>query len=211
MQDTKSRKKILVPVVAGALAAAVGLGAFATFTSSDTRVQSVATGTVVVAISDTAFTGKVADAVANMAAGDTRQRSFNVANTSTLPLAVLTLTVGPNTGHEADALITNANGLTISVETCDQAYTETANQTVGLLTNVSTFACGGTADVVATNVTLTSVAPQDLTNGNALYTGANTYVKSTLTLPQAASNALQGLTTEILYSVFAQQRVAQNI
>lgn len=210
MQDTKSRKKILVPVVAGALAAAVGLGAFATFTDSDQKVQNVETGTVVIAIDDSTYTGKVADTVANMAAGDTRERAFDVANTSSLPLAVLTLTTGPNTGHSADLLITDPNGLEISVATCDEAYSETVAD-VELVDDVSTFECEGTETPVASNVKVAAGTAQDLTDGDDQYTGAHTYVKATLKLPQAAGNNLQDQETQVLYSVFAQQRAAQSI
>ena len=72
-----------------------------------------------------------------------------------------------------------------------------------------TYTCAGTTStvlasraVIGTNMPLTGLA--------SLTTGATDHLRVTLTLPTAAPNTMQGLTSTISYNFLGTQRVAGN-
>lgn len=208
------RTPYLVAAILTIISLAV-MGAFSTFTSSDTRSHTVSTGTVSILIDDSTFQGKVADPVVNMAAGDNRQRAFVINNTSSLPLSELSVTVAATAGHETDPLIVHTDGLEAAVQVCSLPYTETAGQTIGIVTPVSTFACSGTETSATYHKVVSSTAVNVITHDTVIdgiqNAGADEYIKVTLRLAQAAPNALQDETTSVTYTVNATQRPGQVI
>ena len=195
----RSRKKLLIPLAVGALAAVGGAGVFMAFTSSDSATQNVSTGTVHIAITNDANSGHITDAFTNRAAGDTITRTFTVTNTSSLALKTLTLTV---TAPQSDLLISDAQGLHVAVWTCDSAYT--------------TNTCGGTETVRSADAKESAIdsTPIDINTANTVDSSSNSvhdnaqdvYVKVKVSLPYAAGNNLQDQSTTLTYTVNALQR-----
>ena len=91
--------------VVGVASAVAGLGTFATFTSSTSASNSVATGTVVIALGATgASTNRLNINASTVAAGDTMQRSVTLSNTETIDLSGVTLTLPSAAGNTFQGL-----------------------------------------------------------------------------------------------------------
>src|SRR4051794_10225013 len=88
------RKKVLLSlavVVAGA--SVTGLKTYASFTSSTSAAQTVATGTVTIALGSTgAATNRLTVNASGIGPGDTIQRSFDLANTGDMVISAIALT-----------------------------------------------------------------------------------------------------------------------
>jgi spore coat-associated protein N len=192
---TKLLLSISLVTVAAAL---VGMGAFAVFTNSATVSQTNTTGTVTLSpISTNGTNNRLSVGASGLAAGDTVQRSVDVKNTGSLTLASVTLTTTATTSSLLDTDTTN--GLQMVIDKCSVAWTETGGPPY-------TYTCGGTtssvlasAPVIGTNLTLSNIT---------LTAGTDNFVRVTLTLPSAAPNTLQGLTSIIQYAFTATQRAA---
>jgi len=192
---TKLLLSISLVTVAAAL---VGMGAFAVFTNSATVSQTNTTGTVTLSpISTNGTNNRLSVGASGLAAGDTVQRSVDVKNTGSLALASVTLTTTATTSSLLDTDVTN--GLQMVIDKCSVAWTETGGPPY-------TYTCGGTtssvlasAPVIAINLTLSNIT---------LTAGTDNFVRVTLTLPSAAPNTLQGLTSVIQYAFTATQRAA---
>ena len=186
--------------VLGAAASITGLGTFATFTSSTSASQSIASGTVSINLGAVGGANRLTIGAANMVAGDTVQRAVDLINTGTGtsdPLASIQLTTSasPSSALDTDTV----TGLQMSIDKCSVAWTESAAP--------YTYTCGGTTTSVLSSraVIGTSLA---LANLSALTTGSTDHLHVTLTLPAAAPNALQGKTSGISYTFDATQRAA---
>ena len=186
--------------VLGAAASITGLGTFATFTSSTSASQSIASGTVSINLGTVGPANRLTIGAANMVAGDTVQRAVDLMNTGTGtsdPLASIQLTTSasPSSALDTDTV----TGLQMSIDKCSVAWTESAAP--------YTYTCGGTTTSVLSSraVIGTSLA---LANLSALTTGSTDHLHVTLTLPAAAPNALQGKTSGISYTFDATQRAA---
>jgi len=192
---TKLLLSISLVTVAAAL---VGMGAFAVFTNSATVSQTNTTGTVTLSpISTNGTNNRLSVGASGLAAGDTVQRSVDVKNTGSLTLASVTLTTTATTSSLLDTDTTN--GLQMVIDKCSVAWTETGGPPY-------TYTCGGTtssvlasAPVIGANLTLSNIT---------LTAGTDNFVRVTLTLPSAAPNTLQGLTSVIQYAFTATQRAA---
>lgn len=106
--------------VAGALA---GMGTFATFTATTSASNTLASGTVVIALGNTgASTNRLTVNASGLVPGDTVQRSFDLSNTGSQDLAsvALTSTASPSTLLDTDA----TNGLQMVIDRCSVAWTE---------------------------------------------------------------------------------------
>jgi len=167
--------------VLGAAASITGLGTFATFTSSTSASQSIASGTVSI----------------NLGAAGPAVDLINSGTGSSDPLASIQLTTSasPSSALDTDTV----TGLQMSIDKCSVAWTESAAP--------YTYTCGGTTTSVLSSraVIGTSLA---LANLSALTTGSTDHLHVTLTLPAAAPNALQGKTSGISYTFDATQRAA---
>ncbi len=195
---TSTRTKAIVTGGLVALTAAgVGGAAFAAFTGTSNAAQSVASGTVSLAgIGTNAAGNRLTVGATNIAPGDTIQRAVTLTNTGTLDLASVTLTTNATTTSLLDTDPTN--GLQVTIDRCSVAWTESAIP--------YTYTCGGTTTSVRTSspVIGTNLALSNLT----LTAAAVNNLRVTVTLPSAAGNTFQGLTSVVNYTFTGTQRAA---
>jgi spore coat-associated protein N len=176
----------------------VGLGAFATFTSTTSASQPVTTGTVTIALGATgASTNRLNVNATGVAPSDTIQRSFDLINQGSLNLASITLTT---TATASSLLDTDAtNGLQMAIDRCSAAWTEAGSSPT------FTYTCSGsTSTVLATRAVIGSTLA--LSNLGALTAGATDHLRLTLALPSSADNTFQNLSSTIQYSFTGTQR-----
>ena len=195
------RGAILVAVATTAAAGLMGGGVFATFTSAATGSQSVASGTVTIALGATgAQTNRLNISITGVASGDSIYRSVDLVNTGTLNLATVTLTTtaSPSTLLDTDG----TNGLQLQINRCSQAWTE------GGTSPNFTYTCGG-----ATSPVLSSTAAigsgRTLSNLGAISSGGTDHLEVVLTLPTTSPTTMQGLSSTLSFSFNATQRGAQ--
>lgn len=197
IRKTVTRRVVLTVALLSLTAAALGIGAFATFTGSATVSQSVSSGTVVLdPLTPSGANNRLSVGASNIAAGDTIQRAALLKQSGTLTLASITLTT---TATTSSLLNTDAtNGLQMVIERCTQAWTESGPP--------YTYTCGGTTQAV---VATRPVIGSNLTLTNLVLTaGADNFLRVTLTLPSSAPNTLQNQSSVILYDFTATQRAA---
>ena len=194
-------QKLLISTVIVAAAASVGsLSTFASFTSSTSVANTVATGTVTIALGATgASTNRLNVNAADIAPGDTVQRSFDLTNAGSINLASITLTT---TASPSSLLDTDAtNGLQMAVDRCSVAWTE------GGVAPAYTYTCGGsTSSVLATRAVIGSAI--SLANLGSLTAGSTDRLRLTLTLPGTAGTTFQNITSSISYAFTGTQRTA---
>lgn len=199
----RTTRKLLLSLAAIAAAASIaGLATFATFTSSVSQSQSITTGTVTIALGATgASTNRLNIGATAVAPGDTIQRSVDLLNSGSLNLASLTLTTTATTSSllDTDAV----NGLQMVIDKCSVPWTE------GGVAPAYTYTCSGStstvlasAPVIGSNLTLSNLT--------ALTAGSTDHLRVTLTLPSAAGNSFQGLTSTVQYTFTGTQRAATN-
>jgi predicted ribosomally synthesized peptide with SipW-like signal peptide len=184
--------------VLGVAASVAGLGTFASFTSSTSASQSISSGTVSIALGASGPANRLAVAATNLVPGDTVQRAVDLTSASSDPLGSVTL---QTSASPSNALTTDSNGLTVKVDKCSVAWTESGTAPA------YTYTCSGTttsilaASAAGNTSTLSSLA--------ALSSGSSTdHLLVTLALPTAAGNSLQGLSTTITYAFNGTQRAA---
>jgi spore coat-associated protein N len=196
--------KVMATVAAvGATATVAGLGTFASFTATTSASQTATTGTVTIALGATgASTNRLTVGATGLVPGDTVQRSFDLTNTGNQDLASLALTTTATTSSLLDTDATN--GLQMVIDKCSSSWVE-----VG--TSAYTYTCplGSTQTtvvasraVIGSNITLSGL--------NALSTGGTDHLRVTLSLPSAAGNSLQGLSSTISYGFTGTQRAGTN-
>jgi len=186
--------------VLGAAASVAGLGTFASFTSSTSASQAISSGSVAIALGATGPANRLTVAASGLVPGDTVQRAVDLTSNSTDPLGSVSL---QTSGTPNNALLTDANGLTVKVDKCSAAWTESGTAPA------YTYTCTGTN----TNVLIASAVGNttSLSGLAALTSGSSTdHLLVTLALPAAATNALQGLSTSITYAFTGTQRTATN-
>ncbi|MEY2430701.1 MAG: hypothetical protein QOC92_426 [Acidimicrobiaceae bacterium] len=196
-------KKVLLSF--GALGVAAGiasLGTFATFTSTTSASQTVASGTVTIALGSTgAATNRLTVNASNLVPGDTVQRAFDLSNTGSENLAsiALTTTASPTSLLDSDA----TSGLQMVIDKCALPWVETG------VSPAFTYTCvPGASSVIASR----GVIGSGLTMAGlgALTSGGSDHLRVTLTLPSATNNTFQGLTSTISYSFLGTQRAGTN-
>jgi spore coat-associated protein N len=184
--------------VLGVAASIAGLGTFASFTSSTSASQSISSGTVSIALGASGPANRLAVAATNLVPGDTVQRAVDLTSNSSDPLGSVSL---QTSASPSNALTTDPNGLTVKVDKCSVAWTESGTAPA------YTYTCSGTTTSIlaATAAGSTSSLPSLA----ALTSGSSTdHLVVTLALPSAAGNTLQGLSTTITYSFTGTQRAA---
>ena len=197
-----SRKLLLSVAAIGAAAAIAGLGTYATFTSSTSASQAVASGTFTVALVATgASTNRLTVGASNIAAGDTIQRSVDLINQGSLNLASVTLTTTATTSSLLNT--DTSNGLQMAIDKCSAAWTEAGTAPA------YTYTCSGTTTTVLASVPVIG-ANLALSNLSALTAGATDHLRVTLTLPSTAGNSLQNQSSVIQYSLTGIQRAGTN-
>jgi len=195
--------KILASVAAVSAAASIaGLGTFASFTSSTSASQTVSSGTVTVALGATgASTNRLTVNATGIVPGDTIQRSVDLINSGSQDFGSVTLTT---TASPSSLLDTDAtNGLQMVIDRCSVAWTEAGTAPA------YTYTCSGTTStvlstraVIGSNVTLNNLG--------SITAGATDKLRVTLTLPSAAGNTFQNVSSTISYAFTATQRAATN-
>lgn len=196
-------KKVLLSLaVIGTASAIAGLGTYATFTSTTSASQSIASGTVVIGLGATgAATNRLTVDASGLVPGDTVQRSVDLTNSGTQALAsvALTTTASPSTLLDTDV----TNGLQMTIDRCSVAWTESGTSPA------FSYSCSGTtSSVVASRAVVgASIA---LSNLGSTTPGATDRLRVTVTLPSAAGNTFQGLSSTISYSFLGTQRTSQS-
>jgi spore coat-associated protein N len=193
--------KILATVATVSAAAGVaGLGTFASFTSSTSASAAVSSGTVTVALGATgASTNRLTVDASGIAPGDTIQRSVDLNNTGTIDFGSVTLSTSASPSSLLDTDATN--GIQMTIEKCSTAWTEAGTSPA------FTYTCGGTTTtvlasraVVGSNLALSGLG--------SLTAGGTDKLRVTLTLPSAAGNTFQNLSSTLSYTFTATQRAA---
>ena len=184
--------------VLGAAASIAGLGTYASFTSSTSASQSISSGTVSIALGASGAANRLSVAASNLVPGDTVQRAVDLTSTSSDPLGSVSL---QTSGTPNNALLTDANGLAVKVDKCSVAWTESGTAPA------YTYTCGGTSSSVLASTAIGGTA--SLTSLAAESSGSSTdHLLVTLSLPTAAGNSLQGLSSSIAYAFTGTQRAA---
>ncbi len=189
-------KAVLTAGLVGLTVAALGGAALATFTSSTNVSQTISSGTVAFASISTSAAGqRLSVSASDIAPGDTMQRAVTLTNTGTvdmLPGSVALTT----TATTSSLLDTGTNGLTMTIDKCSVAWTESAAP--------YTYTCGGTTTSVLASrpVIGSSVALSNITTTS----GTPNYLRVTLALPTAADNTYQGQSSTLGYVFVGQQR-----
>ena len=186
--------------LAGLVLSALGAAAYATFTSSTNVNQTIDSGTVAFASISTNGAGqRLSVAATNIAPGDTMQRAVTLTNTGTIDMATGSVAL-TSTASPSSLLDSGANGLTMVIERCSVAWTEAGPP--------YTYTCSGTTTSV---LTTGSVLRSATVLSNIVTTaGTPNHLRVALTLPSAADNTYQGLTSTINYLFVGQQRAASN-
>jgi predicted ribosomally synthesized peptide with SipW-like signal peptide len=198
----RGRKLLYSLAALGAAASIAGMATYATFTSSVSQSQTISSGTVTLNLGATgAATNRLNIGAANIAPGDTMQRSVDLINGGTINLASITLT---NTATTSSLLDTDAvNGLQLVIDKCSQAWTE------GGVAPAYTYTCGGvTSSVLASHAIVG--ANMALSNLSALTAGSTDHLRFTITFPSAAGNTFQNLSSTIQYTFTGTQRAGTN-
>jgi predicted ribosomally synthesized peptide with SipW-like signal peptide len=189
---SSGRKLLLSIAVLGAAASIAGLGTFATFTSSTSASNTIASGT----LSLTAPFSRLGTGASPIAAGDTMQRAIDLSYSGSISFASATLTTNATSSSVLDTDATN--GLQIAIDRCSQAWTESGPP--------YTYTCGGsTSTVLASRAVIgSSIALSNLT----LTAGSTDHLRVTLTFPSSAGNTLQNQSSTINYTFAGTQRAA---
>jgi len=201
--DRKTLKRLMGSfTVVGAAAAMAGLGTFATFTSSTSATHTISSGTVSIALGATGSANRLTVGASNVVPGDTIQRAADLINNGgasadNLSGIVLTTTASPSSLLDTEA----TNGLQMTIEKCSVPWTEAGTAPA------YTYTCSGTTStVLASRAVIGAALP--LSGLSSLTTGSTDHLRVTLTLPTAAPNTMQGLTSTISYNFVGTQRVA---
>jgi len=204
MHNTTTLKRVLASFgVLGVAAAMAGLGTFATFTSSTSASHTISSGSVSIALGATgASTNRLTVGASNIVPGDTIQRSVDLINNggaSADNLSGITLTTTASPSSLLDTETTN--GLQMVIEKCSVPWTEAGTAPA------YTYTCSGTTSTVLASRAVIG-SNMALSNLSSLTTGSTDHLRVTLTLPAAAPNTMQGLTSTISYNFVGTQRVA---
>ncbi len=195
--------KVLASTALVAAAASVaGLGTYGAFTSttsaSASASETVASGTVNVALGATGAANRLSVAASGLVAGDAVQRAVTLSNSGNQNLSAITLTVAsPSSKLDTDTV----NGLQLTVDACSVPWTEAGTSPA------FTYTCSGTVTQV--------LAPRGVVGANMALAGLNSLTSAaadnlrvTVTLPASADNTFQGLSDTIGFSFTGTQRTA---
>ena len=192
-------RKILLSLAAlGVAGALAGMGTFATFTATTSASQTVASGTVVIALGNTgASTNRLTVNASGLVPGDTIQRSFDLSNTGSQDLAsvAFTTTASPSSLLDTDG----TNGLQMVIDRCSVAWTESGSSPA------FSYTCSGSTTTIVSSraVIQSSLSMAAL---SALTAGGTDHLRLTLTFPSSAGATFQGLSSTLTYSFLGTQR-----
>ncbi|SDT52506.1 Camelysin metallo-endopeptidase [Pseudarthrobacter equi] len=192
--------KVLASTALVAAAASVaGLGTYGAFTSTTSASETVASGTVNVALGATGAANRLSVAASGLVAGDTVQRAVTLSNTGNQNLSAITLTTAASPSSKLDT--DTVNGLQLTVDACSVPWTEAGTSPA------FTYTCSGTVTQV--------LAPRAAVGANMALAGLNSVTSAaadnlrvTVTLPSSADNTFQGLSSTVGFSFTGTQRTA---
>jgi spore coat-associated protein N len=183
--------------VLGVAASIAGLGTYASFTSSTSASQAISSGSVSIALGAAGPANRLTVAASGLVPGDTVQRAVDLTSASTDPLGSVSLATS---GTPNNALLTDPNGLTVKIDKCSSAWTESGTAPA------YTYTCGAPTSILAATAVGGTAS---LTGLAALASGTSTdHLLVTLSLPAAATNSVQNLSTSITYAFTGTQRTA---
>jgi hypothetical protein len=198
----KTSVKLLASVALVAAAAGIaGLGTYGTFTSTTNASTKVDSGTVEVKLgTDGTAANRLTVGAAGLVAGDSIQRAVQLKNTGDQAFAGVNLNTTATTSSILDTDATN--GLQLTIESCSNAWAETAVSGSGY-----TYTCSGTTkSVLAPRGIVGAGVP--LTNLASLAAGATDNLRVTMKLPDSADNNFQGKSSTVKFEFTATQRAA---
>ena len=192
-------------LISGVSMIAVGVlsfNAYASFSATDTYNQDVTSGYMSLVIDDDDDNAVMAfdsDAL-NMAPGDTAQRAANLTFAGTIATSGSpTISITDN----SPTIFTDgtANGLTLTVEVCDEEWTETDEGG-----GIATYDCGGSDDVALAATLVGDVDGDTLAN---LATSGDNHIRFTWSFPSGATNTFNtgtGHVADLDVTITAAQR-----
>ena len=198
--------KVLASVaLLGVAASVAGLGTYGSFTSTTSASETVTAGTVNVALgaAGTAANRLTVPAV-GVVPGDTIQRAVSLTNAGNQDFGGVTLTTTPTVGSAVTKLTSDtANGLQVAIDACSVPWTEAgAAPSYPYPCSGTTTPVLGSKAIIGQNVVLNSL--QSMISGKA------DNLRVTATLPTAADNTFQGLSSAVDFAFTATQRAATN-
>ena len=194
----KRREALLALVALGLGALLAGSGALATWTATTSASNTVATGTVLIALGNTgASTNRLTVNASGLVPGDTVQRSFDITNTGSQDLASVALTTSASPSSLLDTDTTN--GLQMVVDRCSVAWTESGSSPA------FSYSCSGSTTTILTSRAVIQSA-LSMAGLSALTAGGTDHLRLTLTFPSAAGSSFQGLSSTLTYSFLGTQR-----
>lgn len=210
LRSLSTVRKVGLSVVAlGSAAAIAGLGTFASFTATTSASNTIASGTVSIALGSVGADNRMTVGATGLVPGDTMQRRVKLTNASgNENLASITLTTAATTSSVLDTDTTD--GLKMKIEKCAG--------TLGWRESASTpytYTCDSLA--ASDNLgTRTSVLAQRaiigstiaLSNMSAVTNGSTDDMVVTIDLPSSAGNGFQTKSSTISYTFNATQRAA---
>ena len=179
-------------------AALAGSGVLATWTATTSAGNTLAAGTVLIALGNTgASTNRLTVNASGLVPGDTVQRSFDITNTGSQDMASVALTTTPSPSSLLDTDTTH--GLQMVVDRCSVAWTESGSSPA------FTYSCSGSTTTI---VSSRPVIQSGLTMSglSALTAGGTDHLRLTLTFPSTAGSSFQGLSSSVTYSFLGTQR-----
>ena len=176
---SRRTRLFILPVAITAAAGIVGLGVYASFTSSTSAVtHTFSTGTLTIDLGNTGGqTNRLDVNATGQAPGDSVQRSVDLINSGTIDLASITLDTEASPSSILDTDTTD--GLQMTIDRCSTPWTES-----GSSPNFSYTCSGSTSTVLASRPVIgTTLA---LSNLSALTAGNTDHLRVTITLPATA-------------------------
>jgi hypothetical protein len=194
-----SGKILASAALIGATASVAGLGTYGAFTSTTSASESVASGTVEVALGASGAANRLSVGASGLIPGDTVQRAVTLTNQGTQNLSAvgLTTTAAPSSKLDTDA----ANGLQLAIDACSTAWTEQGTPPA------YTYTCSGTVTSVLASRPVVGSGLQ-LANLASVTAGRSDNLRVTLTLPTSADNTFQNISDTVAFAFTATQRSA---
>lgn len=199
---TTTGKVIASLALVGTAASVAGLGTYGAFTSSTSASNTVASGTVNIALGASGTANRLSVAASGLVPGDTVQRAVTLSNAAgNQALASITLTTSalPTSKLDTDTTM----GLQLTIDNCSVPWTEAGTSPA------YTYTCSGTTtSVLASHPVIGSNL--SLNNLTSVSAGQTDNLRVTMTLPSTADNTLQGQSSTVGFNFTGTQRTATN-
>jgi hypothetical protein len=195
--STTSAKVLASVALVAAAAGIAGLGTYGSFTSTTSASTTVDSGTVEVKLGAGGAANRLEVGATGLVPGDSIQRAVQLKNTGNQDFANVILTTAATTSSVLDTDATH--GLQVLVESCSNAWSETA---VG---SGYTYTCGGTTKTVLASRAIIG-SGLALSNLTSLTAGGTDNLRVTMSLPDTADNTFQGKSSKVGFTFTAMQR-----